>query len=113
VKNLNLFSVQFEFELFKVPFCKINNFPLHLEEKFYLKKKAWHQWLTPIILATQEAEIWRIPVQSQPGQIVHKSLSQKHPSQKGLVEWLKVKALSSSSSTKNNKKMIEPICKGL
>jgi hypothetical protein len=26
----------------------------------YLKKKAGHWWLTPIILATQEAEIWRI-----------------------------------------------------
>jgi hypothetical protein len=29
-------------------------------------------------------------VQSQPEQIVHKTLSQKNPSQKGLVEWLKV-----------------------
>jgi hypothetical protein len=33
-------------------------------------------------------------VQSQPGQIVHKTLSRKNPTQKGLVEWLKVKALS-------------------
>jgi hypothetical protein len=31
----------------------------------------------PIILATQEAEIRRIAVQSQPGQIVHKTPSQK------------------------------------
>jgi hypothetical protein len=31
---------------------------------------ARHQWLTPIILATQEAEIWRIPIQSQPGQVI-------------------------------------------
>jgi hypothetical protein len=30
------------------------------------KWKAGHQWLTPIILATQEAEIKRISVQSQP-----------------------------------------------
>jgi hypothetical protein len=29
-----------------------------------------HQWLTPIILATQEAKIRRIAVRSQPGQIV-------------------------------------------
>jgi hypothetical protein len=34
-------------------------------------------WLTPIILATQEAEIKRIVVQSQLGQIVHEILSQK------------------------------------
>jgi hypothetical protein len=27
-------------------------------------------WLTPVILATQEAEIRRIEVRSQPGQIV-------------------------------------------
>jgi hypothetical protein len=44
-----------------------------------------------VILATQEAEIRRITVQSQPGQIVHETLSQKKNSQKGeLVEWLKV-----------------------
>jgi hypothetical protein len=36
----------------------------------------------PVILATQEAEIRGIAVQSQPGQIVHETLSQKNPSQK-------------------------------
>jgi hypothetical protein len=40
------------------------------------------QWLTPIILATQEAEIRRIVVQSQPRQIVRETLFQKYPSQK-------------------------------
>jgi hypothetical protein len=29
----------------------------------------------PVILATQEAEIWRIEVQSQPGQIVQETLN--------------------------------------
>jgi hypothetical protein len=35
-----------------------------------------------VLVATQEAEIRRIEVQSQPGQIVLETLSQKHPSQK-------------------------------
>jgi hypothetical protein len=40
---------------------------------------------------TQEAEIRRMEVQSQPRQIVLKILSRKNPSQKiGLVEWLKM-----------------------
>jgi hypothetical protein len=50
----------------------------------------------PIIPATQEAEIRRIEVQSQPGQIVHETLSRKYLTQKGLVVWFKLKALSSS-----------------
>jgi hypothetical protein len=36
----------------------------------------------PVILATQEAEIRRIEVQSQPGQIVRKTLPQKNTTQK-------------------------------
>jgi hypothetical protein len=45
-----------------------------------------------VILATQEAEIRRIAVRSQPGEIVCETLSRKHLSlkKKGLVEWLKV-----------------------
>jgi hypothetical protein len=46
--------------------------------------------LTPAILASQEAEIRRIPVQSQPGHIVQETLSQKSHHKKGMVERLKV-----------------------
>jgi hypothetical protein len=51
---------------------------------------AGSQWLTPIILATQKAEIRRITVQSPSGQLVLKNPSRKNPSQKELVEWFKV-----------------------
>jgi hypothetical protein len=48
-------------------------------------------WLTSVILATQEAEIRRITVQSQPGQIVPQDpVSKKTHHNKGLVEWLKM-----------------------
>jgi hypothetical protein len=48
----------------------------------------------PVFLATQEAEINRITVQSQPRQIVCKTLSQKQSittttKKTMLVEWLK------------------------
>jgi hypothetical protein len=57
------------------------------------------------------AEIRNIAIQSQPGQIVPESLSQKTLHQKiiGLVEWLKVKALSSSLSTTPKKKKMATI----
>jgi hypothetical protein len=52
--------------------------------------QAGHRWLSPVILAPQEAEIRRITVGSQPRQIVHETLSQKKPitkKKKRLVEW--------------------------
>jgi hypothetical protein len=46
----------------------------------------------PVILATQEAEIRRISVQSQPRQIVEETLSQKtlHKKKGWWNEWIKV-----------------------
>jgi hypothetical protein len=49
------------------------------QKKNELRKsiRARYQWLTPVILAAQEAEIRKIVVQSQPGQRVQETLSQK------------------------------------
>jgi hypothetical protein len=44
---------------------------------------AGRQWLRPVILTTQKAEIRRIMVQSQRGQIVRETLSQKTITKKG------------------------------
>jgi hypothetical protein len=61
---------------------------------------ARHWWLTPVILATQEVEIRRITVRSQPRQIVWEPLSRKNPSlKKGLV-------LSSNPSIPKGKKSL-------
>jgi hypothetical protein len=43
---------------------------------------------------------------ASPGQIVYKTLSQKTLHKKGLVEWLQVKALSSSLSTAKKTKHV-------
>jgi hypothetical protein len=63
-----------------------------LVKKMFPKRPARtrYWWLTPVIPATQEAEIRRTVILSQPRQIVHETLSQKTPSKKGVVEWLKV-----------------------
>jgi hypothetical protein len=42
---------------------------------FQKARIAGCRWLTPVILVTQEAEIRRITVQSQPREIVHETLS--------------------------------------
>jgi hypothetical protein len=64
-------------------------------------KFAKCQWLLPVILATQEVCSLK-PAQANSSQ----DPASKNPSQKkiGLVEWLKLKALSSSPSTNNNNK---------
>jgi hypothetical protein len=59
-------------------------------------------WLTPIILATQEAEIWRIEVQSQSGQIVQETLSQKHLTEK--KGWWMVQGLGPEFKSQYSKK---------
>jgi hypothetical protein len=47
------------------------------------KWMSWTEclWLTPVILATQEAEISRIMARSQPGEKVRETLSWKSPTQ--------------------------------
>jgi hypothetical protein len=67
-------------------------------------RQANRQWLVPVILATQEAEIRKSVVQSQPLASSSQDPISKKPSQKGLVEWLKMKALSSNPSTTKNKR---------
>jgi hypothetical protein len=65
---------------FKPSTGKTKHFKLHM-----LKLKNTYtrcQWLTPVILATQEAEILGIMIQSQSWQTVHETLSQKSSSQK-------------------------------
>jgi hypothetical protein len=51
-------------------------------------KGAGCRWLISMILATQEAEIRRLEVQSQPREIVHELLSGKTHHKKLLVGWL-------------------------
>jgi hypothetical protein len=56
--------------------------------------------LTPVILATQEAEIRRILVGGHPGEIVFETYLEKLFTKIGWVNCFKAKALSSNPSTK-------------
>jgi hypothetical protein len=57
------------------------------QERTDSRKTAGCRWLTPIIVAVQEAEIRRIAVPSQPRQT--DPIWTKHITKKGLEEWLK------------------------
>jgi hypothetical protein len=48
---------------------------------------VWCHWLLPIILATQEADVRKIAFQSQPRQLVYKTLAQKTPSKQQKGWW--------------------------
>jgi hypothetical protein len=76
------------------PACQRSPYPLITPPASWLhsglcKATEWppkdlnHAGLTPVILATQEAQIRRITVQSQPGQIVLEMLSRKTLHKKG------------------------------
>jgi hypothetical protein len=70
----------------KVSWLKpLNTFPSPLFHSQNMLPEVGYQWLTPIILATQEAEISRILVQSQPGQIDHEILSRNTHHKKELT----------------------------
>jgi hypothetical protein len=71
-----------------------------LKQKLKTVKKARHQWFTPIILATQEY----LSSKSAQANSSRDPISKKPFTKIGLVEWLKVKALSSSPNTTKKKK---------
>jgi hypothetical protein len=55
------------------------------------QNQARSQWLIPVILANEEAEMRRIAVRSQPcANSLQDPNSKKTRHRKGLVEWLKV-----------------------
>jgi hypothetical protein len=59
--------------------CKCSNHlshaPSSTTETLKIMTQVKHQWLMPVILVTQEAEIKRITIQNKPGHIVQETLS--------------------------------------
>jgi hypothetical protein len=91
---------------------RVSKFQVFKGLRYKTQHFARRQWLTPIILATQEADIRSITVQSQPEQIVCENLSWKtlHKNRAGGV--VQVKALSLSPNiSKKEKKNIFSLCR--
>jgi hypothetical protein len=86
-----------------------STFPNCIPKHYLKKKRAGCQWLMPVILATQETEIRRTEVQSQPRQIVLK----KNPSQKraGRVALVQTPVPKKKSNTKWFLDHLAAICK--
>jgi hypothetical protein len=72
----------------------------------YVKKSipAGRQWLTPVILATQEAEIRRTKVLSSPGKKFERPYLEKTDHKKGWWSDSRCRLISSPSATKKKKK---------
>jgi hypothetical protein len=105
-------SVDWETSLIYTLYLKFQNHVHILHFQSCIKADRCMQVAHAYNPGTQEVEISRMAVQSHRGQIVHKTLSWKKKKiiKIGLVECLKVKALSSSPSTTKKKKKKPVVC---
>jgi hypothetical protein len=109
VLDSGCFTETISFRIFLATVDSALRFGAHIFKTYRL---AGLQQLMPVIPATQEAEIRRIEVQSQPRQIVLETLPQKYPTQKRaggvaqMVKYLpsKCEAKFKSQSHKKKKK---------